>query len=237
MLIEHRSYTLEPGAVALLGHARARLGGRGLTPIIERLLGAFGARSGPTDQIVSLYRYDSFEDWQTRLFGIYVREELKPYFGAVRPLIVRQESKFLVPALIPELTPYWGNGCDRLPGHGPVFESDPARAIVEQTTLSFSPGGVPACWEAWRRHELVADAAAMEGLFAGFNSIVGALNEVILLRQFADEGALFAHRARRVPSAPWQGFLRSLAPLTIGTDVRLLAPSPLADMAALFTVR
>jgi hypothetical protein len=237
MLIEHRTYTLQPGAEALFWQARARHGGRGLAPIIGRLLGAFGARSGPTDQVVSLYRYDSFEDWQTRLFGIYAREELKPYFSAVRPLIVRQESRFLVPAPIAELTPHWGNGRDRLPDHGPVFESDPGRAIVEQTTLSFSPGGVPACWEAFRRHGLVADAAAMEGVFAGFSSIVGALNEVIVLRQFADEGTLFAHRARRAQSAAWQGFMRSLAPHALGTDQRLLAPAPLADMAALFTAR
>ena len=232
MLIEYRAYTLHLGAEALFWEAQRERGEQGLQPIFERLIGVFASRSGAMDQIVSLYRYDSFEDWHSRLHGIYGQARLQPYFRVIRPLIAGQQSKFLLPAPLPELTPHWGNGHDWLPTHGPLFASD---TLVEQTTLSFSAGGVPACWEAFRRHALDDDPLALEGMLGAFASIVGALNEVVILRRFASLAALQEHRRQLRHSPAWTSFLRSLAPLTVASDVRLLEPSQLTDMSPLFT--
>ncbi|MNP13575.1 hypothetical protein D3C76_1058610 [compost metagenome] len=231
MLIEYRAYTLHLGAEELFWEAQRERGEHGLRAIFERLIGSFATRSGPTDQIVSLYRYDSFEDWHTRLYGIYGQARLQPYFRVIRPLIARQESKFLLPAPLPELTPHWGNGHDWLPGDGALFGAD---SVIEQTTLSFAAGGVPACWEAFRQHALGDDPLALNGIFATFNSIAGALNEVLIYRRFANLAALQEHRQQLRRSQAWTSFLRSLAPLTVASDSRLLAPSRVTDMAPLF---
>lgn len=232
MLIEYRAYTLHLGAEALFWEAQRERGEQGLQAIFERLIGVFASRSGATDQIVSLYRYDSFEDWHSRLYGLYGQARLQPYFRVIRPLIASQQSKFLLPAPLPELTPHWGNGRDWVPSQGPLFTGN---ALVEQTTLSFSAGGVPACWEAFRRHGLDDDPVALEGILGAFASIVGALNEVLILRRFPSFDALQAHRRQLRQSPAWTSFLRSLAPLTVASDVRMLEPSQLADMSPLFS--
>lgn len=234
MLIEHRAYTLQLGATELFWDAQRERGDDGLRPILDRLIGSFATQTGPLDQAVSLYRYDSFDDWQSRLFGIYGQAHLQPYFRIVRPLIVRQESKFLAPAPLPELTPHWGNGRDWLPAQGPLFTAARAGSVVEETTLSFAAGGVPACWEAFRQHALADDAIPLQGLFGVFSSIAGALNQVLLYRHFANAEACFAHRAALHQSARWTSFLRTLAPLTAASDSRLLEPSRIVDMSPLF---
>ena len=86
----------------------------------RRLRRTTSAESGATDQIVSLYRYDDFADWETRLMGLYGKPELLPYFKAVRPLIVTQKSSFLRPSPLDGLTPYWGTDTNWRPaGAGP----------------------------------------------------------------------------------------------------------------------
>ena len=234
MLIEHRAYTLQLGATGLFWDAQRERGEDGLRPILERLIGSFESRTGPIDQVVSLYRYDSFDDWQARLQGVYRETRLQPYFRVVRPVIVRQESKFLVPAPLPELTPCWGNGNDWLSRQGPLLPASRGQDIFEQTTLTFAAGGVPACWEAYRKHALGGDGIAVQGLLGAFSSIVGSLNEVLLYRHFTSVEALFEHRAQRERSAPWTSWLRTLAPLMVASDSRLLAPSRIPDMSPLY---
>ncbi|CAB3801471.1 hypothetical protein LMG28688_05364 [Paraburkholderia caffeinitolerans] len=234
MLIEHRVYTLAPGAEASFWDAQRERGEQGLRPILERLIGTYAARSGATDQIVSLYRYDSFEDWQTRLFGLYRQAALQPYFRAVRPLIRRQESRFLAPDPLSELTPHWGNGRDWLPAHGPLFASPRTESVMDELTLTFAAGGVPACWEAMARHALTADAGVMSGLCAGFSTIAGVLNQVLLYWRHPDLEAALQHRSRLRESGRWNDFLRELAPVDVHAESRLLAPSTVADMSPLY---
>jgi len=234
MIIEHRAYTLRLGTTETFWDAQRKRGVDGLRPIVERLIGAFAAQSGSTDQIVSLYRYDSFDDWQSRLFGLYGHATLRPYFDAVRGLIVCQESKFLVPAPLPDLAFHWGNGRDWLPEFGPIFSAPRARCVVEELTLSLNAGGVAQCWDVFREHELHADPIASSGLFGVFNSIAGRLNQVLLYRRFPDFEAWRAHRKGLNESPCWRGILHSLAPLTIHANSKLLEPSRVEDMSPLF---
>lgn len=234
MLFEHRVYTLQPGATELFWDAQRERGDEGLRPILERLIGSFASRTGPTDQVTSLYRYDSFDDWQTRLFGIYGQARLQPYFRIVRPLIVRQESKFMLPSPLAELSPHWCAGRDWLAGQVPPFTAARSRAVVAETTLSFSAGGVPASWDAFRQHALGGEAVVLQGLLGAFSTIAGALNQVLIYRQFPDTESCFAHDEALRRSVRWTSFLRTLAPLTLASDTRLLEPSRVADMSPLF---
>ena len=119
MLLERRAYTLRPGAAEDFWKAQLV---RGVTeearPIMGRVIGWFEAASGPNTQIIHLWRYDSFEDWYSRLYS--KRSGAAEYYQLVRPLMLAQENRFMLPAPIPELTPYWGNGNDWLPG-GPAI--------------------------------------------------------------------------------------------------------------------
>ncbi|SAK57055.1 hypothetical protein AWB76_02395 [Caballeronia temeraria] len=234
MLIEHRAYTLRLGTTEAFWDAQNKRGADGLRPITERLIGAFAARSGASDQIVSLYRYDSFDDCQNRLFGLYGQAALRPYFDAVRALIAVQETKFLVPAPLPDLPIQWGSGRDWLPESGPVFAAPRARSVVEEVTLSLNAGGVPHCWEAFREQRLHEDPIASSGLFGVFSSIAGPLNQVLLYRSFPDFEAWCAYRNRIDESSCWNGILHSLAPLTVDAKRKLLEPSRVADMSPLF---
>ena len=234
MLIEHRAYTLHLGAEARFWEAQKERGPDGLRPILDRLIGSFATRSGAHDQIVSLYRYDGFDDWQSRLMGLYGQSRLQPYFRVVRPLIARQDNCLLAPAPLPGLTPHWGNGRDWLPVDGPLLRQPAQGSVVEETVLRFAAGGVPACWEAWRQHALGDEPAAGDGLLGAFNTVVGPLNQVLLLRQFASGAALEAHRERLRGHPAWLSFLRTLAPLAVASEVRLLQPAPLPDMSPLY---
>jgi hypothetical protein len=98
MLIERRCYTLKAGGLGAFWRAQDDRGYESVRPILDRLIGYFSAVSGPVDQVVHLYRYDSFEDWQTRLHGLYAVSSLEPYFKTVRALMSTQENAFLKPA-------------------------------------------------------------------------------------------------------------------------------------------
>lgn len=236
MLIEHRTYSLRLGAVRAFWEAQKARGDSGLTPILERLLATFSTMSGDLDQIVSLYRYDDFSDWETRLMGLYGRPELLPYFQAVRPLIASQESKFMRPSPIAELTPHWGNGKDWLPKDGGLLDQAwlAGNAIFEETTLSFSAGGVPACWAALKQNGLDGHALMQASLLGVFNSIAGQLNQVVIYRGFSDAKSARTHRQALEGLPEWQAFLASMAPLTVKHQIRSLAPSPVGDLSPLF---
>ncbi|MNN88625.1 hypothetical protein D3C81_2063320 [compost metagenome] len=57
---------------------------------------------------------------------------------------------------------------------------------------------------------------------------------MLIYRRFANLAALQEHRQQLRRSQAWTSFLRSLAPLTVASDSRLLAPSRVTDMAPLF---
>ncbi len=227
MLIEQRCYTLRLGATQAFWDAQ-RVRGDGLAPILQRLIGTWSAESGATDQIVSLYRYDDFADWETRLMGLYGKPELLPYFKAVRPLIVTQKSSFLRPSPLDGLTPYWGTDTNWRPaGAGPQGRD----RHFEELTLTFSAGGVPACWKALGDHALNINARMQEGLLGVFSSIAGELNQVLIYRAFPDAATAQRHRRELSGDAAWQAFVAVMAPLTESSTLRQLAASPVADLS------
>ena len=234
MLIEHRAYTMRPGGLDIFVDAQAKRGfGPPMQGVMERLIGYFSTVSGPTDQVVHLWRYDNYEDWIGRLHAIYGRPELEGYFKTVRSLMVAQENKFLAPAPLAELTPYWGNGKDWLPGVQPPQLSAGEAALIEETTLILLPGTVPAYWQAFREHALQASEAT-QYVLGSFASVVGRQHQLLHYRHYAGLAECEAHKAALAQSEPWRSFQKQIGPSVASSETKLLRSCALPEMSPFF---
>jgi len=205
-------------------------------PTMGRLISYFVVADGPCDQIVHYWRFDGYDDWMARLHRQDPSRE--PYFLRVRPLMLEQENRFLLPAPIRELTPLWGNGNDWLPGSRPVADlAQHPGLVAEEFTFNLYPGGLPAVWEALRSEATRSGPLLTEGLIACFYTLVGRQHEVILLRWHGDVSARQERASRRAHDPAWQSFLRRVAPLVSSSTTRLMTLPSLAPMAPLFRYR
>jgi hypothetical protein len=236
MLIEHRAYTLKPGNLEAFLQAQIERGFDLVRPIMDRLIGYFITHGGTDSQIVHLYCFDSYDDWTRRLHGLYGVKALEPYFVKVRPLMLAQENKFLVPAPIAELTPRWGNGNDWVPAQGPILGrlGKAGTNVIEEATLNLRPGALPVYWQAYRDHALGADGIATANLLACFYCLVGRQHQVIHYRAYTDYAALRSHRDAMASNDSWRAFQQVVSPLVVGAENKIMEPSPLAEMSPLF---
>ncbi len=236
MLIERRCYTLKVGKLGAFWRAQEDRGYELVRPMLERLIGYFSAVSGPADQVVHLYRYDSFDDWQSRLHGLYTVPELEPYFKTVRALMTAQENAFLKPAPLEALSPIWGGESDWLPSDGPLFEgANATQVIVEESTHLLLPGTLPAYWTAWSEAgvgAMQADAASQLGSFV---AVVGQQHEVRHYRVHASFEARQSDAAALTSEAGWKRFLDAIAPHCVRSEQKLLRPAPMPSLSPLFT--
>lgn len=230
MLFEQRIYTLKPGTIADFWQAQRDRGFELVRPILERQVGYFSAASGAADQVVHLYRYDDFNDWQQRLHGLYGVSELEPYFKRVRALMLAQENKFLVPVPVSELCPYWGNGKDWLPDQGALLGRGNGAALVEEQTTVLLPGTLPFYWQAWREHGFQALANDPGQLLGCFSCLVGRQHQVVMYRLYFD----WAQRQACIDSDNWQPFLAAIQPLVARRESKLLTPAIDRELSPLF---
>lgn len=236
MLFEYRAYTLRPGNEYAFWDAQLM---RGLDPqrrpIMARVVGYFATRTGPVDQIVHLWRFDSYDDWYTRLYSGYGDPANEPYYRKVRALMLAQENRFLAPAPVAELTPLWGNGNDWRTGGAPVADlASMPDLVIEQTVHQLAPGSMPAFWQAYREKGVRAGAAALDGLLGCFSTLVGQQHQVTQFRMHASAAAWAASAEALRRNVDWAAFLDAVKPLTVGYDSRLMRPSPIAAMSPLF---
>ncbi len=238
MVIEHRAYTMKPGLLGRFYELQVARGFDGPMSRIMRdcLIGYFATASGPTEQLVHLYSFDDLEDWRERLHGLYPVPELQPYFAAVRPLMLRQESKFLAPAPIDELSPLYGEGRDWRPGDGILANmAQLPGMLVEERTLSLVPGALPAYWDACRAHAMPALSPLLPNLIGTFYTLVGKLHEVVSYWHFDD----YRDRRRRHDAVTldprWQTFNEEIRPLVVNQESKLMTPAPVPEMSPLFT--
>jgi hypothetical protein len=220
MLIERRCYTLKAGGLGAFWRAQDDRGYESVRPILDRLIGYFSAVSGPVDQVVHLYRYDSFEDWQTRLHGLYAVSSLEPYFKT---------------APLEALSPIWNGDRDWLPRDGPLFEGAKSkRVLVEECTHLLMPGTLPAYWAAWADvgvNALESDAASQLGSFV---TVVGKQHEVRHYRVHESFDALQLDSDASASDTRWREFSSAIAPYCIRGERQLLLPASIAPLSPLF---
>ncbi len=234
MLIERRAYTFRPGGIADFLDAQSMLGFDPVTrPIMARLMAYFIDSTSRGDQIVHYWRFDSYDDWMARLHRKDPSRE--PYFRRVRPLMLEQENRFMLPAPIPALTPVWGNAHDWLPGSPPLEDlADYPALIIEETTFHLAPGGLPALWDGLRSCDLRSGVPLTERLIACFYTLVGRQHEVVMLRWHGDVAAGQEHAGRLAEDRSWQTFLAGVAPLLLDSSTRSMTLPALAPMCPLF---
>ena len=97
MLIEQRTYTLQPGAMPRFLAAYESLGFEAHRDIYERLVGYFVSETGTLNQIVHMWAFDSFEDRNARRDRLQRDPRWQQYMEQVKGLVVQQESRVLRP--------------------------------------------------------------------------------------------------------------------------------------------
>jgi hypothetical protein len=98
MIVEERIYTLQPGQA---GAYLARYEAEGLAiqkPILGRLVGYYSTEFGPLNQVIHMWAYEDLEERRARRARLMADERWKTYAASVRPMILTQENKLLVPA-------------------------------------------------------------------------------------------------------------------------------------------
>ena len=98
MVVEERIYTLHVGKVPEYMRVYEEEGLAIQTRILPRMVGYFSTEFGPLNQVAHLWAYDSLEERTQKRAELGADDGWKAYLAKIRPLIVSQESKLLVPA-------------------------------------------------------------------------------------------------------------------------------------------
>ncbi len=234
MLFESRTYTFRPGTLKKFWEAQLT---RGLDhtsrPIMARVIGYFSTISGDQDQVTHLWRFDDFDDWRNRLF--FKHPKADPYYKVVRPLMLRQENSFLMPAPIDELNPLWGRGLDWLPGNTPIGDiiSNP-QIIIEEIKFQLVPGALDLFWQSVNNQSLISNALFIKGVFGCFSTLVGQQHEVVIYRWHKSLEELEVYDNELIQQGLWSLFLETISSSILKTQKRLLRPSPLVLLSPLF---
>jgi len=232
MLIEMRTYTMKAGNVPAFWEAQSMRGFDPVSrPIMARLMGYFTDLPGGGDRVIHLWRFDSYDDWITRLHGPDASRE--KYFQVVRPLMLAQESRFMLPAPVEGLTPFWGNGQDWLPGDPPPLRGE-ATGWVEITTTQLLPGTLGAYWQACRSAEGACLTDGPGRLLGSFYTLVGQQHQVTTLRHCAGPVAIDQagdDEAARDRAAAFDALIR---PMVAGRTREFFKPSPVREMSPLY---
>ena len=98
MIVEERIYTLAPGTSPAYVKAYGEEGLAIQKPILGRLVGYYTTEFGPLNQVIHMWAYESLAERAERRALLGASEAWKAYLGKVRPFIVTQENKLLMPA-------------------------------------------------------------------------------------------------------------------------------------------
>jgi hypothetical protein len=98
MLVEMRSYFLQPGKLPEFMRLMAEEGIGIERPVLGRLLGFYTVEIGSLNKAIHLWGYDSFEDRQRRRALLASRPEWIQFVPKVLPLIDHMGNELLTPA-------------------------------------------------------------------------------------------------------------------------------------------
>ncbi len=237
MIFESRRYTLQPRRMEDFVALQHRRGfGGPCAGFLSRLIGYFETVTGTPEQVVHLYRYDSFEDWIEKLHGLYDVPEIAFYFTEARAMIDRQEADFFQPAPLAGLCPLWHGDADWLPGPGQErwdLRSMPG-LVVEETLEALRPGGLLAYWQAMTDSGLEATAPLRENTLATWSSMTGRLHVIASYRVFASVAERDERRREANLGAAMAAFNEALRPILRERTTTLLRPVAVPQMSPLF---
>ena len=234
MIFERRAYTMEPGHVPAFDQAQIDRGFDLVKSYMDRLVGYFSTRTGATDQVVHFYRYDDFNDWSTRLRGLYAVPELTPYFVNTRKIVRRQVNGFSELLPVDALNPLWAGDNDWLPETGAKLSGLSSDRVIEERAFQLRPGGISAFVEACNSHGVKA-LSIMDGRSIGaFMSMTGPLHNITLWWWFEDAAEREARVDALTENADWQAFISAITPLLVDQSSLLMMPRPIAEMSPLF---
>jgi len=179
MIIEMRTYTLQPGTLA---EVEKRFGASLPNREKHSKLAAFWhTEVGPLNQIIHVWAYDSFEQ-RAKVRTAATKEEGWP--PPIREFVVSQQSEIFNPApFSPPLEPRTV---------GPLFE-------MRQYTLI--AGAIPGLIERWS--EKIEARTKFSPLVGGWYSEFGALNKWVHIWAYKDAAERSSVRAAAAASGNW----------------------------------
>jgi hypothetical protein len=98
MIVEERIYTLEVGKTPEYLRLYEEEGLAIQEPILGNMIGYFSSEIGDLNLIVHMWGYDSFEERTRRRAELVADAGWQAYVAKVRPFILRQENRILIPA-------------------------------------------------------------------------------------------------------------------------------------------
>jgi hypothetical protein len=179
MIIEMRTYTLQPGTLA---EVEKRFGEA--LPVREKhskLAAFWHSEFGPLNLIIHVWAYDSFEH-RTAVRAAASKEAGWP--PTIREFVTAQQSEIFLPApFSPPLEPRQV---------GPIFE-------IRQYTLT--PGSIPGLIERWS--EKIEGRQKFSPLVGGWYSEFVALNKWVHIWAYKDANERFSARAAAAAGGQW----------------------------------
>jgi hypothetical protein len=179
MIIEMRTYTLQPGTLA---EVEKRFGEA--LPIREKhskLAAFWHTEVGPLNQIIHVWAYDSFEHRLDARSAAMKEEGWPP---PIREFVVGMQNEIFLPApFSPPLTPR---------AVGPLFE-------IRQYTLT--GGSIPGLIERWS--EKIEGRQKFSPLVGAWHSEIGALNKWVHIWAYKDANERFSARAAAAATGQW----------------------------------
>lgn len=98
MIVEERTYTFRPGAVAEFLRLHEAEGLALHLRYLGRAVGFYVSETGTLNQTVMLWAYEDAADRSRRRDALAADPAWQAYLGKVRPLMVAQSSRLLAPA-------------------------------------------------------------------------------------------------------------------------------------------
>jgi hypothetical protein len=242
MFIEHRTYTLKPGA---LSQYFSMFGDRGfeLHELMAPCLGWYYSEAGKLFEMTSLWRYDSFGQRLQRRAALYANPEWLDLMGRVQPLVTALESRLVLPV------PFWHGRGPKLGGQVPAGTTSPglssAAAIdaddappdtsfIEHRIYTLKPGTTHRYLETYG-----ADGFAIHETHApcvGFYyTEAGALFQLISMWQFDSFEQRLERRAELNARTDWIAQMENLSPLVDRIESKFLLLAPFKALAARFS--
>lgn len=98
MIVEERIYSLTAGDVPAFLHLYESVGMPIQLRYLKAMVGYYKTEVGPLNQVIHLWMHESFEQRQINRDAMRADPEFQAYWSQVKPLVVKQENKLLLPA-------------------------------------------------------------------------------------------------------------------------------------------